>query len=79
MPQSINLSPAAEKKQKMNASQFFNLKNFAHSALFPKSEPVWSALRNLKNYINEYHFRTGVLADITNGIPLTRVPGTAPG
>ena len=55
----------------MNAQQFFNLDNFAHAALFSDSEPVWSALRDLKTYINAYRFKNA-LTNITHGIPLTR-------
>lgn len=55
----------------MNAQQFFNLDNFAHAALFPESEPVWTALRDLKKYIDDHFFRNE-LAEIANGIPLTQ-------
>lgn len=33
-------------------SLFFDLSNFKHRELFSNEEPVWDALRNLKNYFN---------------------------
>ena len=54
----------------MKAEHFFNLDNFTHAALFSDSEPVWSALRDLKAYIDDYRFGKEVPGTVTNGTPL---------
>lgn len=36
---------------------FFSLKNFAHSSLWKRGEPVWAALLSLKDYLDRSTFR----------------------
>lgn len=43
---------------------------YHHKNLFSDSEPVWSALNNLKNYMNNYRYQTEIFRHIATGIPL---------
>jgi len=53
------------------ASSFFNTVDFAHASLFSDSQPVWSALANLKQYMQDYDYPTELLTQYANGVPLT--------
>ena len=55
----------------MNAQLLFNIDSYAHAALFSETEPVWSALRDLKTYMDNYPFDSDIFSEIANGTPLT--------
>ncbi len=52
------------------AESLFDTTTFAHKAIFSASEPVWSALGNLKDYMDSYPYPAGILEPIADGIPL---------
>ena len=51
----------------MQAHHFFDTSSFAHASLFSDTEPVWSALRDLNSYIDEYQFAYQLPPEITDG------------
>lgn len=52
------------------AQSLFDTTAYDHKSLFSDSEPVWSALSNLKDYMNGYRYQAEILSPIANGIPL---------
>ncbi len=56
----------------LTASHFFPRPDFTHKDIFSKEAPIWEALQQLKNYIND---RVDILldhADLTSGVPLAQ-------
>ncbi len=53
-----------------SASSFFDLSDFAHRALFAENEPVWAALKNLKNYMNGLDYGQFRHERLQDGVPL---------
>lgn len=52
------------------AESLFDTTTYAHKAIFSGSEPVWSTLCKLKDYMDSYRCPAGLLEPIANGIPL---------
>lgn len=42
--------------KQLSTSEFFNLTNFEHAALFDESSFVWEALKNLWTYLNTFNY-----------------------
>jgi len=55
----------------LTANSFFDLASFPHGQLFPAGEPVWTALKNLKEYLAAYSYPR-LPKEITPSQPLTR-------
>lgn len=55
----------------LTADLFFDLSTFTHNSLFTTSEPVWSGLVNLKEYMNKYNYPTLEHPLLVSGTPLT--------
>jgi acetyltransferase-like isoleucine patch superfamily enzyme len=55
----------------LNAESLFDLSDFTHSSLFTGSEYVWSALTNLKQYMDKYDYPPLDRSLIPDGKPLT--------
>ncbi|PID41335.1 MAG: hypothetical protein CR981_03545 [Proteobacteria bacterium] len=51
----------------MQAHHLFDLSSYRHASLFPTSEPVWSALQNLKIYMNTYDYTLKIPPEIKTG------------
>ncbi len=54
----------------LNAESLFDLSDFSHSAVFTNGEYVWSALNNLKQYMDEYSYPHLDRSLIPDGKPL---------
>ena len=52
------------------AESLFDTTTYAHKAIFSASEPVWSTLGKLKDYMDSYPYPLGILEPIADGIPL---------
>ena len=53
----------------LSADLLFDLTHFSHAALFSIDRPVWSALQDLKQYMNDYSYPSDLLASLANGVP----------
>lgn len=54
----------------LTVKSFFNLTDFPHRILFPREEPVWTGLNNLKQYMDEYSYHAFNSPLIPDGVPL---------
>ena len=54
----------------LTAGSFFALSNFAHPDLLPRSEYAWTALNNLKEFMNSFSYPMLYTGLITEGTPL---------
>ncbi|MCB2216642.1 MAG: hypothetical protein KQH59_11270 [Desulfobulbaceae bacterium] len=54
----------------LTASSLFDYHAFAHAALFTSDEPVWSALKRLRPYMENYHYPLRLPAELTTGVPV---------
>lgn len=52
------------------AESLFDLSRSAHRSLFSETEPVWSALRKLKKYMNALDYQSALFAPLADGTPL---------
>ncbi len=52
------------------AESLFDTTTFDHSSVFSDSLPVWSALANLKAYMDQYRYKSELLEPFTDGVPL---------
>ncbi|MBE0585090.1 MAG: hypothetical protein IH612_15185, partial [Desulfofustis sp.] len=54
----------------LTAPSLFDYHAFAHADLFTVDEPVWSALKRLRAYMDNYHYPARLPASLTGGIPV---------
>ena len=54
------------------ANSLFDTTAYAHRTIFSDSEPVWSALSNLKSYMDGCQYQTEILKPIAAGVPLQK-------
>jgi bifunctional N-acetylglucosamine-1-phosphate-uridyltransferase/glucosamine-1-phosphate-acetyltransferase GlmU-like protein len=54
------------------ASSFFDTTAYRHRTIFSDCEPVWSALNNLKRYMDGYQYQAEILKPIADGVPLQK-------
>lgn len=54
------------------ASSLFDTTAYGHRTIFSDSEPVWSALNNLKSYMDGYQYQHEILKPIAGGVPLQK-------
>ena len=52
------------------AHSLFDLPGYAHRSLFSEREPVWSALRDLKPYMNAFAYQNHIFTAFANGKPV---------
>jgi len=52
------------------AESLFDTTTFSHHVLFSDTEPVWSALRDLKHYMDSFTYQTELLGPVADGTPL---------
>jgi carbonic anhydrase/acetyltransferase-like protein (isoleucine patch superfamily) len=57
----------------LTAKSLFDLSDFTHSAIFKDDQYVWSALNNLKQYMDAYTYPTLDRSLIPDGKPLTEM------
>ncbi|MBT8330114.1 MAG: hypothetical protein HKP52_08330 [Desulfofustis sp.] len=55
----------------LSADLLFDLTHFSHAALFSEDQPVWSALQNLKKYMDDYHYQEQLLRSLAYGVAAT--------
>lgn len=55
----------------LEADSLFDTEKFPHAALFSDSEPVWSALRDLKFYMDNYSYPVKINSNQSQGLLLT--------
>lgn len=53
----------------LNADILFDLSRFEHAALFAADQPVWEALKGLKNYMERYPYPEHFPAELSAGSP----------
>ncbi len=56
----------------LRAARLFDCHEFAHGALFAPDQPAWSALQNLKSYLNDFSYPLILPPAITDGTPLSK-------
>ncbi len=56
----------------LSTPSFFNLKDFSFAEVFTDHEPVWSALHNLKSFLNDFTYPDYSNIFSKNGEPLTK-------
>jgi len=54
----------------LTADILFDLSCFDHAPLFQADQPVWSALKNLKRYVEEFNYSGETLRDIADAAPV---------
>lgn len=54
----------------LEAASFFDLSGFPHPGLFSDTEPVWSALSELKSYMDHYTYPSLETPLLQSGVPL---------
>ena len=53
----------------LSAGLLFDLTHFSHAGLFSDDQPVWSALQNLKQYMNEFSYQDELFRRLSDGVP----------
>lgn len=56
----------------LKTQSFFDLTDFSHAALFSPTEPVWSALNDLKDYMDSHSYPSLDKSKLHDGMPLTQ-------
>ena len=52
----------------LSAEMLFDLKSFPHAALFSADRPVWSALQDLKQYMDEFTYPADLFSCLADGV-----------
>jgi bifunctional N-acetylglucosamine-1-phosphate-uridyltransferase/glucosamine-1-phosphate-acetyltransferase GlmU-like protein len=52
----------------LSADLLFDLTNFSHAALFSEDQPVWSALHNLTQYMDDCTYQEDQLRSLADGV-----------
>jgi bifunctional N-acetylglucosamine-1-phosphate-uridyltransferase/glucosamine-1-phosphate-acetyltransferase GlmU-like protein len=55
----------------LSADLLFDLTHFSHAALFSEDKPVWSALHNLKKYMDDYIYQEDLFRSLADGVAVT--------
>ncbi|MGI9536145.1 MAG: hypothetical protein ACR2PB_03680 [Desulfocapsaceae bacterium] len=53
----------------LSAEMLFDLKSFSHASLFSTDRPVWSALQDLKKYMDDFSYPADLLNCLADGVP----------
>ncbi len=56
----------------LTADILFDLSRFDHAALFQADQPVWSALKELKRYMDEFTYPESTFAELADATPVSR-------
>ncbi len=56
----------------LSADLLFDLTHFSHASLFSDDQPVWSALQNLKHYMNSVSYQADLGGVVSGGVPATK-------
>jgi bifunctional N-acetylglucosamine-1-phosphate-uridyltransferase/glucosamine-1-phosphate-acetyltransferase GlmU-like protein len=56
----------------LSADLLFDLTRFSHAGLFSDGQPVWSALQNLKHYMNDFAYQSDLWHIMEGGIPAAK-------
>ena len=56
----------------LTAATLFDLTNFTHAKLFREDQPVWSALRDLKDYMDGCSYPRSLFSTLKEGAAITR-------
>lgn len=54
------------------ANSLFDTTSYAHRTLFSDSQPVWSALNDLRGYMDGCQYQAEILKSISDGVPLQK-------
>ena len=52
----------------LSADLLFDLREFSHASLFAGDRPVWSALQDLKNYMDSYAYTKHLFSRLADGV-----------
>jgi len=52
----------------LSADLLFDLTHFSHAALFRENQPVWSALHNLTQYMDDYPYQEDLVGSLADGV-----------
>lgn len=52
----------------LSADMLFDLSGFSHAALFSSDRPVWSALQDLKQYMDEFSYPKDLFSPLADGV-----------
>ncbi|MEJ2475346.1 MAG: hypothetical protein P8Y74_15865 [Desulfobacterales bacterium] len=55
----------------LTADTLFDLSRFDHASLFQADQPVWSALRMLKQYMDEFTYPEGTFRELADATPVS--------
>lgn len=56
----------------LTAPSLFTYHRFAHASLFSQNSPVWTALQNLRSYMDAFTYPIMLPPELTGGTPLAR-------
>ena len=54
------------------ANSLFDTTSYAHRTLFSDSQPVWSALNDLRGYMDGCQYQAEIMKSISDGVPLQK-------
>ena len=56
----------------LSADLLFDLTHFSHAALFTEDQPVWFALDNLTQYMDDYRYQEDLFRSLADGVAATK-------